>query len=254
LDLLSKGAPVLGAFLLVAAAEFVLPWRPASPLAAARWLGNLAVLTVTTGLDYLVAPIIAVFSSIGYQSGLPLWLQLVVGVPALDALSYALHRAFHASPMLWRLHALHHADPELDVTTTVRHHPGESLLMALAVGGLGGAIGLTPLVVGFYGSLNLSVQFFSHCNINLPRGLATALGWLVVTPTQHRVHHSRDPADFATNFGPVFSVWDRLFGTLKVGPERGEAGVEFGIGQFRERYYQRLDRMLWLPLLLRAEA
>jgi sterol desaturase/sphingolipid hydroxylase (fatty acid hydroxylase superfamily) len=254
LDLLSKGAPVLGAFLVVAALEVVRPWRPASVFSASRWLSNLALLIFTTWLDYLVAPIMAVFSSIGLESWLPLWLQLMVGVPALDALSYALHRAFHASPILWRLHALHHADPELDATTNLRHHPGEALLMAFAIGGLGGGIGLSPLVVGFYGSLYLSVQFFSHSNIELLRGLAIALGWLVVTPVQHRVHHSRHPADVAANFGPVFSIWDRLFATYRSEPELGEKGIEFGIDQFREPYYQRLDRMLWPPIFVHAGA
>jgi sterol desaturase/sphingolipid hydroxylase (fatty acid hydroxylase superfamily) len=252
LDLLSKGAPLLGAFLVVAALEVVRPWRPASLFVANRWLSNLGLLIVTTCLDYLAAPIMAVCSSIGLESRLPLWLQLVVGVPALDALSYALHRAFHVSPVLWRLHALHHADPEVDVTTTLRHHPGEAFLMAFAIGGVGGAVGLSPLVVGFYGSLYLSVQFFSHSNIELPTGLGIALGWLVVTPVQHRVHHSRHPADVAANFGPVFSVWDRLFATYRSEPELGEEGIEFGIDQFREPYYQRFDRMLWLPVFVRA--
>ena len=242
---------MLGAFLVVAAVEVVRPWRPASPFAAPRWFSSLALFGLAVGLDYVTAPFIAVFSSVGVESGLPLWLQLMVGVPALDALSYALHRAFHASPVLWRLHALHHADPELDVITTLRHHPGEALLMAFAVGGLGGAVGLSPLVVGFYGSLYLSVQFFSHSNIGLPQRLAIALGWLIVTPVQHRVHHSRHPSDVAANFGPVFSVWDRLFATYRSGPEYGEDGIEFGIDRFRERRYQRLDRMLWLPFCVR---
>ena len=124
--------------------------------------------------------------------------------------------------------------------------------MAFAVGGLGGAVGLSPLVVALYGSLNISVQFFSHSNIGLPRGLATALGWLVVTPTQHRVHHSRHPADIGANFGLISPVWDRLFATYRAGPEIGEDRVEFGIDQLREQYYQRLDRMLWLPVLVRG--
>jgi sterol desaturase/sphingolipid hydroxylase (fatty acid hydroxylase superfamily) len=126
--------------------------------------------------------------------------------------------------------------------------------MAFAIGGLGGAAGLSPFVVGLYGSLNLSVQFFSHSNISLPRELAVVLGCLVVTPVQHRIHYSRHPADVATNFGLVFSLWDRLFATYRGEPEHGEAGIEFGIERFREQYYQRLDRMLSLPILVRAEA
>jgi sterol desaturase/sphingolipid hydroxylase (fatty acid hydroxylase superfamily) len=183
--------------------------------------------------------------------GMPLWVQLVVGVAAIDALSYALHRAFHASPILWRFHALHHSDPELDVSTTVRHHPGEALLMGLAVGILAAAVGMSPFVIGLYASLNLVVQFFAHANVGLPTRLANTLAWVVVTPVLHRVHHSRHPADVATNYGLVFSVWDRLLGTYRSEPEYGEDGIEFGVDHLREPYFQRLDRMLWLPFVVR---
>jgi len=249
---LSAALPVLGAFLLVAAVEVARPWRPAPTFAAVRWIGNLALLVLTTAVDFLLAPIIAIVAYAAIGGGLPLWVQLLVGLPALDALSYALHRAFHASPILWRLHALHHADPELDVSTTVRHHPGETLLMACAIGLPAAAIGLPPFVIGLYAALHLTVQFFAHANVRLPTRLANILGWLLVTPVLHRVHHSRHPADVATNYGLVFSVWDRLFGTYRSEPEFGEDGIEFGIDRFREPYYQRLDRMLWLPLFVRA--
>jgi sterol desaturase/sphingolipid hydroxylase (fatty acid hydroxylase superfamily) len=252
-DLLGKAAPVLGAFLLVAAVEIGRPWRAALTFSAARWLNNLALLTLTAGADYLTAPVVAFVASKGFESWLPLWAQLVIGIPALDAVNYGLHRGFHASSLLWRLHALHHADPELDVTTTVRHHPAEALLMGFVIGGFGGGIGLSPLIVALYGSLNLCLQFFAHGNIGLPRGLASALGWLVVTPDLHRVHHSRYRTDFDANFGVVFSLWDRLFATFRGGPQHGEPGFEFGIDRFREQYYQRLDRMLWLPVLIRAD-
>jgi sterol desaturase/sphingolipid hydroxylase (fatty acid hydroxylase superfamily) len=246
--------PVLCAFLFVAAFEIVRPWRASPTFSAARWLSSLALLTLATGVDYLTAPVVALLAGKGAGCSLPWWGQLAIGIPALDALNYGLHRGFHASPLLWRVHALHHADPELDVITTVRHHPGEALLIAFAVGGFGGAIGLSPAVVALYGSLNLCVQFFSHANLGLPPGLARALGWLIVTPNLHRVHHSRDPADFNTNFGLVLSVWDRLLATYRGEPELGEARIEFGVDRFREPYYQRLDRLLWLPVLVRTEA
>ena len=243
---------VLAAFLCAAALEVVRPWRPAPTFAAARWVSNLALLVLTTGLNFLLVPIIAIVALAGRTGGMPLWVQLVVGVPALDALSYALHRAFHTSPFLWRFHALHHSDPVLDVSTTVRHHPGEALLMGFAVGVLAAAVGLSPFVIGLYASLNLVVQFFAHANVGLPARLADILAWLVVTPVLHRVHHSRHPADVATNFGLVFSVWDRLLGTYRSDPEYGEDAIEFGIDRLREQYFQRLDRMLWLPLFIRG--
>lgn len=242
---------MLGTFLSVAALEIARPWRPVKTFAAARWASNLALLLLTWGLDFLLAPIIAIVAAAGWESDLPLWLQLAIGIPALDAASYALHRLFHASAILWRLHALHHADPELDISTTVRHHPGESLLMGLAIGVLSMAIGLPALVVGAYASLNLSVQLLAHANIGLPKRLASDLGWLVVAPGLHRVHHSRHPADVATNYGLVFSIWDRLFGTFRREPVNGEDAIEFGVDRLREQHYQRLDRMLLLPLIAR---
>ena len=227
------------------------PWRPAPSFALARWLSNLALFVLAIGLNFLLVPVVAIVAFTGVNGWVPLWVQLVIGVPALDALSYALHRAFHASPILWRFHALHHSDPELDVSTTVRHHPGEALLMGFAVGVLATAVGLSPFVIGFYASLNLAVQFFAHANVGLPIRLANALAWLVVTPVLHRVHHSRHPADIGTNYGLVFSVWDRLLGTYRSEPEYGEAAIEFGIDRLRERYFQRLDRMLWLQFFVR---
>ena len=202
----------------------------------ARWVSNLALFMLTSGLDFLLAPLIAVVAFGGLTGGLamPSWLQLAVGIAALDALSYALHRAFHASGTLWRLHALHHSDPELDVSTTVRHHPGESVVMAFAVGLPAAVVGLSPFVIGLYATLNLSVQFFAHANIRLPSRLTNALGWLLITPVLHRVHHSRHPADISTNYGLVFSVWDRLFGTYRGDPEYGDAGIEFGVDRLRE--------------------
>jgi sterol desaturase/sphingolipid hydroxylase (fatty acid hydroxylase superfamily) len=248
---LSSALPVLAAFLLIGAAEIAWPWRPTRAFAAGRWVNHLALLVLSTGLDFVLAPVIAIAALTGASDGLPLWVQLVVGVPALDALSYALHRAFHANAILWRLHALHHTDPEVDVSTTVRHHPGEALLIACSIGVLGAAIGLSPRAIGLYSSLNLTVQFFAHANIEFPAGVADHLGWLVVTPALHRVHHSRRPAELATNYGLVFTVWDRLLGTYRSEPENGEAGIEFGIGGLREPYYQRFDRMLWLPFVVR---
>lgn len=219
--------------------------------AATRWVSNLALLLLTWGLDFLLAPVIAIMAVAGWESGLPFWIQLAVGVPAIDAASYGLHRLFHASPALWRLHALHHADPGLDISTTVRHHPGESLVMALAIAVFGTAIGLPAMVVGIYASLSLAVQLLAHANVNLPKSLASSLGWLIVTPSLHRVHHSRHPADLAANYGLVFSVWDRLFGTYRREPQLGEDAIEFGVDRLREQRYQRLDRMLLLPLITR---
>jgi sterol desaturase/sphingolipid hydroxylase (fatty acid hydroxylase superfamily) len=251
---MSDGAAwILGAFLVAAAAEMVWPWRPAPPFAIERWLGNLALMLFAAGFELLLAPMTALLDAGSINGAWPFWVQVAIGISALDALNYALHRIFHASPLLWRLHALHHADPELDVSTTVRHHPAEALLMGLLVSVPAAAAGLSLEVIGFYVTLNLVVQFFAHANLALPAWLTNPLGWLLVTPALHRVHHSRHPDDVGANYGLVFSVWDRLFSTLRSNPAQGEQGIEFGVERLREPYYQRFDRMLWLPLWVRQD-
>jgi sterol desaturase/sphingolipid hydroxylase (fatty acid hydroxylase superfamily) len=152
--------------------------------------------------------------------------------------------------VLWGLHALHHSDPELDITTTLRHHPGEAFLTAIVIGLGGAALGLSPWVIGLYGSLDLSIQFLAHANVYLPERLSAKFGRVVVTPDLHAIHHSRAAADFGANFGAVFSVWDRLFRTYRKEPHFGFNRLELGIDAFRHREFQRFDRMLMLPLLI----
>ena len=242
---------MLGTFLSVAALEITRPWRPVKTFAAVRWASNLALLLLTWGLDFLLAPIIVIVAAAGWEGGLPLWVQLAVGVPALDAASYALHRLFHASTVLWRLHALHHADPELDISTAVRHHPGELLLMALAIAALGTAIGLPALVIGVYASLNISVQLLAHANIGLPKRLASCLGWLVVTPNLHRVHHSRHPADVAANYGLVFSVWTVCSAPTAANPKMVRTPSSSELIAFASSIFSGLTGSLLLPLIAR---
>jgi sterol desaturase/sphingolipid hydroxylase (fatty acid hydroxylase superfamily) len=252
---LSGGTAVVVAFLAMALAEAARPWRPVTELTGLRWLGNIALWGLAIGLNLLIAPALAHatrwLSEVGLLARAPLWLQVALGLPALDALTYALHRALHASEFLWRFHALHHSDPEFDISTTLRHHPVEWMLTVTLVAAVGAAAGLSPAVLILFGWVNLVLQVFNHANTALPGRLATILGQLVVTPELHRVHHSRDPADAARNYGMILSVWDRLFGTLRLQPTPGPEHAEFGFDEFRDRRAQRLDRMLWQPFLIR---
>lgn len=252
---LSGGAAAVVVFLAMAFAEATRPWRPATGLTARRWIGNIALWALAVGLNLLIAPMLsqatAWLAEIRPPSSVPLWLQIAVGVPALDALTYALHRGLHASAFLWRFHALHHADPEFDISTTMRHHPAELIAMVVPIAVLGAVAGLSPVVVAIFGWLNFCLQIFNHANAALPDRLMSILGQFVVTPEIHRVHHSRDADDADRNYGMILSVWDRLFGTLRLQPARGPASVEFGVDGFRDPQSQRLDRMLWQPLLIR---
>jgi sterol desaturase/sphingolipid hydroxylase (fatty acid hydroxylase superfamily) len=245
------GAAVL---MLVGAGEMLRPRRPGGDATALRWLGNASLYGATFGVGYLIAPLIAALvAAIG--PGLRLLdhlaspaLRVILAVLILDLLDYALHRASHRFGWLWRLHAVHHSDTELDVTTTLRHHPLEGIPAALVIGGGGALLGFTPNEIAVFAMAVLAVQLIAHGNVALPTRLTALLATVLVTPDFHRLHHSRRRLETDANYGQIFSVWDRLFGTARA---RDDDAIEFGLDEFCERADQRLDRLLAQPFLLR---
>lgn len=219
--LASSWAPCL-AFAAVAGLEQLLGGVPAPPLDAARWKLNLTLFVLEQAAQLALAGVFAVFvAAVTSTSPLarfvaqwPWWGQMLLAVVVLDAVMYAVHVASHVVGPLWRLHAVHHTDPDLDVATTVRHHPGEVLPAALALGCAAGLLGLGPRDVAAYGTVAFIVQMFAHARLRLPEPWAAWLGWLFVTPAIHAVHHSALRRETDSNYGEVFSVWDRLFGTF----------------------------------------
>jgi sterol desaturase/sphingolipid hydroxylase (fatty acid hydroxylase superfamily) len=142
-------------------------------------------------------------------------------VMALDLATYGAHRALHEVPALWRLHRVHHSDPVIDVTTTIRQHPGEGLVRYLVLFVVAAGLGASPAAFGVYRVVSTVTALFEHANVRLPQWLDTALSWVTTWPNAHKVHHSRLPAQTDSNYGNVFSWWDRLFGTFTpshVGP------------------------------------
>ncbi len=166
----------------------------------------------------------------------------------LDLAIYLQHVLFHALPLLWRLHHVHHADLEFDVTTGLRFHPVEILLsmgIKLAVVFLLGAPAVAVLL--FEVLLNATAMF-NHSNVRLPPAVDRWLRWIVVTPDMHRVHHSIDPDETNSNFGFNLTGWDHLFGTYRAQPGQGHEGMTIGLAQFRTRRDLWLDQMLIQPL------
>lgn len=147
---------------------------------------------------------------------IPLAFQLIVGLLLLDFVSAWLpHWVQHKTPLLWKLHLIHHSDTHVDTTTANRHHPGESVVRfaftALAVVVIG-----TPLwMVFLYQALSVVLSQFNHANISLPRALDRALSWVIVSPDMHKVHHHFVLPYTDSNYGNIFSVWDRLLGTFR---------------------------------------
>jgi sterol desaturase/sphingolipid hydroxylase (fatty acid hydroxylase superfamily) len=166
----------------------------------------------------------------------------------LDLLIYFQHVLFHAVPALWRLHRMHHADLEFDVTTGVRFHPVEVLISMVIKLGAVAALGASALGVLAFEVLLNATSMFNHGNVCLPQHLDGALRWVVVTPEMHRVHHSTEQRETNSNFGFNLPWWDRLFGTYRAEPEAGHEGMTIGVPEFREKSELRLDRMLLQPL------
>ena len=152
----------------------------------------------------------------------------------LDLAIYLQHVLFHAVPALWRLHRMHHADLEFDVTTGVRFHPIEILLSMVIKLGVVAALGAPAVAVLIFEVLLNATSMFNHGNVRLPPRLDRVLRWIVVTPDMHRVHHSIVPRETNSNFGFNLPWWDRLFGTYRAQPAAGHEGMTIGIEQFRD--------------------
>ena len=262
-DLLISNEPVVRLALFLAVIAAMAGWEIAAPRRLQnvprriRWPNNLGIVVLNTALVRLILPTTAVGLAVLGQTGgwgllntmhLPAWVAVPVSVILLDLAIYLQHVLVHAVPALWRLHRMHHADLEFDVTTGLRFHPLEILLsMGLKFAAIV-ALGAPPLAVLVFEVLLNSTALFNHSNVRLPRGLDRVLRWVMVTPDMHRVHHSVDPAETNSNFGFSLPWWDRLLGTYRDQPRAGHEAMTIGIGQFRSIKDLRLDRMLIQPL------
>jgi len=250
----------LGVFLGVLSAmalwEAVAPRRPQRYRRRQRWPHNLLLVALDTLAVRLIFPLAAVGAAlIATEHGwgllnaltLPPWLALPVAVLALDFVIYLQHRLFHAVPWLWRLHRVHHADLEFDVTTGVRFHPLEILLsMGIKLAAVV-ALGAPALAVLIFEVLLNATSLFNHGNVRLPERLDRVLRLFLVTPDMHRVHHSIVRRETDSNFGFNLPWWDRLLGTYRAQPAAGHLGMTIGIEQFREARELRLGRLLLQP-------
>jgi sterol desaturase/sphingolipid hydroxylase (fatty acid hydroxylase superfamily) len=245
-------------FALLASAEALFPRRPQNIGRLVRWPNNLGIVALNTALIRVLLPTAAVGMAATAEArgwglfnavGLPGWFALPLAVVALDLAIYLQHVVFHAVPALWRLHRMHHADLEFDVTTGLRFHPVE---IALSMGIkflVIAALGPSALAVLIFEVLLNATSMFNHGNVRLPAAMDRVLRWIVVTPDMHRVHHSVHPEETNSNFGFNLPWWDCLLGTYRAQPRDGHEGMTIGIEQFRTRRDLRLDRMLVQPVL-----
>jgi sterol desaturase/sphingolipid hydroxylase (fatty acid hydroxylase superfamily) len=245
-----------GVFAVIAAWEFIGPRRKHSIGRGWRWPGNLGVVAVDALLVRILFPTSAVALALAAEArgfgllnvvALPAWIGVVVAVVILDLTIYLQHVLFHAVPALWRLHRMHHADLEFDVSTGLRFHPIEILLSMLIKLAAVAALGAPALAVLVFEILLNATAMFNHGNVRIPAAIDGVLRWLVVTPDMHRVHHSILSRETNSNFGFNLPWWDRLFGTYRPQPAAGHEAMTIGIEQFRHPRELGLGRMLLQP-------
>ncbi len=246
-----------GIFGLMALWEIASPRRALSLSKGRRWLANLGIVVFNSVLLRFVFPAAAVGMALfAGQSGwglfhqyeLPFALVVLLSVLLLDFAIYLQHVMFHAVPVLWRLHRMHHADRDYDVTTGARFHPIEILLSMLIKFAVIAVLGTPAVAVVIFEVLLNATAMFNHANVRLPLGLDRLLRLFVVTPDMHRVHHSVHRDEANSNFGFNLPWWDRLCGTYRPQPRDGHEAMEIGIEGFSEpRQVASLWGLLVLP-------
>lgn len=247
----------LAVFLLLMVLETLLPRRRLRHSKSARWVSNISLVVVNTVAARLLLPIAGVAAALLAQQqqwgllnhvALPGYLELLLFLLLFDLAIYFQHRLFHAVPILWRLHRMHHTDRDYDVTTGNRFHPLSILISSLIKTVLIVLAGPSVLAVIVAEVLLNACSMFNHSNLRIPVRVDRVLRLFVVTPDMHRVHHSTDYTEHNSNFGFNFPWWDRVFGTYLAQPARGHEEMEIGIEGFHDARSEKLLPLLAQPL------
>jgi sterol desaturase/sphingolipid hydroxylase (fatty acid hydroxylase superfamily) len=245
-------------FALLAIWERLAARRRLTTSKRSRWTANLAITFLNPASVRLVSPLLPIGMAVlaeerawGLMNNvtMPLWTKVLIAVIVLDLVIYVQHVMLHTLPVLWRLHMMHHADLDIDVTTGLRFHPLEimiSLGIKLAAVAL---LGPPVVAVLVFEILLNATSMFNHSNIYVPIQIDTYLRLLVVTPDMHRVHHSVTIRETNSNFGFNLPWWDRLFGTYRAQPVAGHEKMTIGLSQFRDASKLTLWRLLVLPFV-----
>jgi sterol desaturase/sphingolipid hydroxylase (fatty acid hydroxylase superfamily) len=234
--------------------EGLRPRRPLLRPRRERWAANLGLtllntvlVRVTVGGVAYTAAVLAADQGVGllHWRPLPAWVAAMVTLLGLDFAVYLQHVLFHAVPVLWRLHRMHHADLDVDATTGLRFHPLEILLSLGLKAAVVVLLGAVPWAVVAFEVLLNAASVFNHGNVALPEHLDRWLRWVVVTPDMHRVHHSTHVLETNSNFGFSVSWWDRLCGTYRAQPALGQVGMDIGLSDYRTPLH--LGQLLLMP-------
>lgn len=255
----SAWLPVLGFLLLlilIALAELARPLHRAPREGKGRLVANFG-LGILNALVFAAVPLSTILAAdwarlhgvgVAHWLAFPAWAAIALTLVVRSLGAWGLHRLSHAVPLLWRLHRVHHCDTAVDLSTGLRHHPGELLYVAAALAGLAILFGLSvPALAGY--ELAASIfALWSHANLRLPGPAERSLGWLFATPALHHVHHSAARAETDSNYGELLIVWDRAFGTFRRLDEDALRAARFGLGDNHDADAPRLVAQLASPL------
>lgn len=248
----------LGLFALLAVIEALAPRRQRKLPRQTRWITNWAIVIIDTVMLRALAlalPLLAVGAAIDAEAqgwGLmnqidaPMWIMVVATVLIFDLAIWAQHLVTHKIPILWRIHRVHHADTEIDVTTAIRFHPVEIALSMLLKIGLVYLLGPPAIGIIIFEIVLNGTAMFNHANIRLPLPIDRVVRAVLVTPDMHRVHHSVDRNEHDSNYGFALSIWDRIFGTYIPQPKEGHEDMTIGL-EWQDERPSRLGWALILP-------
>jgi sterol desaturase/sphingolipid hydroxylase (fatty acid hydroxylase superfamily) len=246
-----------GMLAVMALWEVLAPRRSRAVSRRRRWPSNLGIVVLNTVLVRVLLPTTAVGLAVFAQANgwgllnlrpLSLWITVPLTVIVMDCVVYFQHVMFHAVPLFWRFHRMHHLDLDFDFTTGNRFHPGEIFLSMLIKLTVIAALGTPPLGVLIFEILLNGCAIFNHSNAFLPLRLDRVLRCFVVTPDMHRVHHSVEYDETNSNFGFNLPWWDRLFGTYRAQPRKGHREMVIGLQTIRDPVKcLSLPRMLLVP-------
>lgn len=246
----------LAVFSAMAAFEFVAPRRRVEEVKSERWRTNFGMLALDAIILRIIFPAAAVGAAVwAEKQGLglfhlidaPIWLAGIAAFVLLDFAVWASHVASHKIPVLWRIHRVHHADIDVDVTTGLRFHPLEIVLSMLWKAGFVIALGAPASAVLVFEIVLNGMAMFNHSNVALPVGFDRWLRAFLVTPDMHRIHHSILRFETDSNYGFNLSIWDRLFRTYRVDPQAGHRGMITGLPEHRAKWPSRLGWSLAFP-------
>src|SRR5215813_990986 len=253
LSSMSTVGAILGAMAVITLIEAIVPLHARGRWGRFHLLPNLALTFTTFGTNILMNAAIVMALAWMYSNRLGLLRNAAVGpttesmivLVLLDFAFYAVHVAMHRSAFLWRFHCVHHSDPAVDVTTTIRQHPGESVIRYAAIAAVAIPLGASPAAFAIYRLWSVLNGLLEHCNIRVPVALDALLTWVTSTPNMHKIHHSRRPNETNTNYSNIFSIFDRVFGTFT--PSQRGLNIGYGLAGLDQAAMQTTFGLLAMP-------